>query len=118
MSDTAPENINPFSFDDYQKFAISTADPCAKDPLYLAVGLCEESGEVGGKVKKVIRDHNGTFDFECRKAIATELGDVLWYLANQATQMGFSLSEIAELNIRKVKGRIERNTLHGTGDNR
>ena len=110
--------IDSHSFDEYQKFAVATADPCAKDPLYLAVGLCEEAGEAGGKVKKTMRDHLGVFDIERRSAIATELGDTLWYLANQAHRMGFTLSEIAELNMRKIKGRIERKTLHGEGDKR
>ncbi len=110
--------INSYLFDEYQKFAVATADPCAKAPLYLAVGLCEEAGEVAGKVKKVIRDHHGFFTFEQSNAVATELGDALWYLANQAHRMGFTLSEIAELNMRKIKSRIDRNTLHGEGDER
>lgn len=110
--------INSYLFDEYQKFAVATADPCAKEPLYLAVGLCEEAGEVAGKVKKVIRDHHGFFTFEQSNAVATELGDALWYLANQAHRMGFTLSEIAELNMRKIKSRIDRNTLHGEGDER
>lgn len=106
------------SFDEYQKFAVATADPCAKDPLYLACGLCEEAGEVAGKVKKVIRDRDGDFDEESRYAVARELGDVLWYLANQAHRMGFALSEITEMNRNKVFDRIERGKLHGSGDNR
>lgn len=110
--------INSYLFDEYQKFAVATADPCAKEPLYLAVGLCEEAGEVAGKVKKAIRDHHGFFTFEQSNAVATELGDALWYLANQAHRMGFTLSEIAELNMRKIKSRIDRNTLHGEGDER
>ena len=47
-----------------------------------------------------------------------ELGDTLWYLANQAQRMVFSLSEIAALNMGKIKSRIERGKLHGSGDNR
>lgn len=113
-----PSNINLITFDEYQKFAISTADPCAENPLYLAVGLCEEAGEAAGKVKKTIRDHLGVFDLERRNAIAGELGDALWYLANQAHLMGFTLSEIAAINVGKINGRISRQTLHGEGDNR
>lgn len=103
-------------FNGYQRFAVSTADACAKNPLYLAVGLCEEAGEVAGKVKKTIRDNDGNFDMERRLGVALELSDVLWYVANQAYQMGYSLSDIALLNIDKVKGRIGRGTLHGEGD--
>ena len=104
--------------DEYQKFALSTADDCAKAPLYLAVGLCEEAGEVAGKVKKVVRDHHGFFTLDQERMVAMELGDVLWYLANMAHRIGFSLSEIAELNANKIKQRIEHNTLHGEGDER
>lgn len=103
---------------EYQRFALSTADPCAKDPLYLACGICEEAGEAAGKVKKAIRDHGGCFNYERRLGVALELSDVLWYVANQAHQMGYTLTEIAKLNINKVTSRLERGTLHGSGDTR
>lgn len=105
-------------FNEFQQFAVSTADPCAKDPLYLACGICEEAGEAAGKVKKTIRDHGGHFNEERRFGIALELSDILWYVANQAHLMGYTLSEIAEINIDKINGRIERGTLHGFGDER
>ena len=108
----------PVLLDEYQKFAVSTADDCAQNPLYLAVGLCEEAGEVAGKVKKVVRDHHGFFTVDREKAVALELGDVLWYLANMAHKVGFSLSEIAALNEIKVRERIKFDTLHGEGDER
>ena len=106
------------SADEYQQFAISTADPCAKDPLYLAVGLCEEAGEVAGKVKKTIRDNDGVFDDELRFGVAMEISDEIWYIANQAYQMGYTLSEIMEINKNKITARISHGTLHGSGDNR
>lgn len=106
------------TLNDYQQFALSTADPCARDPLYLACGICEEAGEAAGKVKKVLRDNHGYFNKERRQGVALELSDVLWYVANQAHQMGYTLSEIAQLNIDKINGRLERGTLHGSGDKR
>lgn len=102
----------------YQQFALSTADPCANDPLYLACAICEEAGEAAGKVKKVIRDYGGQFNSARRHDVAMELSDLLWYVANQAHLMGYTLSEIAEMNREKVCGRIKRGTLHGEGDNR
>lgn len=104
--------------DHYQALALKTADSCAKDPLYLACGICEEAGEAAGKVKKTIRDNGGHFNDERRFGVALELSDILWYVANQANLMGYKLSEIADLNIEKINGRIERGTLHGSGDNR
>ena len=35
--------------------------------------------------------------------MAEELGDVLWYVANLATKLELSLSEVAERNLRKVE---------------
>ncbi len=103
---------------EFQQFTISTADPCAKDPLYLACGLCEEAGEVAGKIKKTIRDNNGEFSSETKSSIALELGDCAWYLSVLAESMGFTLSEIYDINRTKINDRISRNVLHGSGDER
>ncbi len=51
-----------------------------EDLLYLAMGLCGESGEVTEKFKKVLRDKDGAIDKHTRLLIAKELGDCLWYL--------------------------------------
>ncbi len=106
------------TIDEYQQFALSTADTCAKSPLYLACGLCEEAGEVAGKVKKTIRYHDGVFNPAKAMGVALELSDVMWYVANLAHQMGCSLSNILEFNRDKVQDRINRGVLHGSGDNR
>ena len=47
-----------------------------------------------------------------------ELGDVLWYIAQMATELGADMNEIAEGNSEKLYSRKERGTLHGSGDNR
>lgn len=92
--------------------------PCDCDICYLALALCGEAGEVAEKVKKTIRDKDGKFSKEMKEAIALELGDVLWYLANIAYTCGYSLSEVANMNIEKVNSRLQRNLIHGSGDNR
>ncbi|MCM1219065.1 MAG: nucleoside triphosphate pyrophosphohydrolase family protein [Lachnospiraceae bacterium] len=104
---------------DYQKAALSTAIyPNDGKISYLALAICGEAGEAADKVKKVLRDKQGQFYNADLTAIALELGDILWYIANLASVLGFSLSDIATLNIDKINGRVERGTLHGTGDNR
>ena len=107
------------SFDEYQKVARSSAIyPMSMPVIYPALGLAGETGEVLDKIKKIYRDNNMEFDKEHRTAIAKELGDVLWYVANIATDLGYGLSEIAQMNVEKISSRRERNMIHGEGDNR
>lgn len=86
---------------------------------YLALGLTSEAGEVAGKVKKLIRDGEDMEGFELKKiAIASEIGDVLWYCAMMAKEVGVPLNEIMKENLKKLHSRKERGTLQGSGDNR
>jgi NTP pyrophosphatase (non-canonical NTP hydrolase) len=86
---------------------------------YLALGLTSEAGEVAGKVKKLIRDGEDVEGFELKKiAIASEIGDVLWYCAMMAKEVGVPLNDIMKDNLKKLHGRKVRGTLHGSGDNR
>lgn len=78
---------------------------------YCALGLTGESGEYSEKIKKLIRD--GKLD---RPLAAKELGDVLWYLTRSANELGYTLTEIAEINIEKLADRQTRNVLQGEGD--
>jgi len=50
--------------------------------------------------------------------IKAELGDVLWYIANLASDLDVSLQHIAEENLAKLQRRKNRNTIQGSGDNR
>jgi NTP pyrophosphatase (non-canonical NTP hydrolase) len=101
--------------DVYQAQARKTAIyPKQYKLVYPALGLCGEAGEVAEKIKKSMRDGNKLDDL----AVAKELGDVLWYLANLAEDLGYDLSEIAQMNYEKLKSRQERNALKGNGDDR
>lgn len=103
-----------YEFNLYQREAKATAIFPKKLALeYTALGLVNEAGEYAGKIKKLIRD--GTID---DKEAAKELGDVLWYLAVAADELGYDLSEIAAMNLKKLKSRQERGVLGGSGDNR
>lgn len=107
------------TLNEYQRCALETAVfPTDKNISYLTIALCGEVGEVADKVKKVMRDKHGQFYAPDMAAIALELGDALWYIASIAKFLGYGLSDIAKLNIEKVKGRIQRGTIHGSGDNR
>ena len=93
--------------------------PKEKALEYLALGLTSEAGEVAGKVKKLIRDGEDVEGFEMKKlAISSEIGDVLWYCAMMAKEVGVPLANIMQENLDKLHSRKERGTLSGSGDNR
>ena len=108
------------NFNDYQEKSRKTAQyPSIGDPIiYPALGLVNEAGEVAGKIKKIFRDKEGKINGDTKTALKAELGDVLWYLAQLATELNLSLEEIAEYNIDKLYSRLERGTIKGDGDER
>jgi len=86
--------------------------------IYPTLGLCGEAGEVAEKIKKALRDKGGQIDEETKVEIEKELGDILWYLAQIATELNLDFDQIANKNIEKLFSRKERGVLHGNGDNR
>jgi NTP pyrophosphatase (non-canonical NTP hydrolase) len=108
------------TFEEYQVEARKTAIYPDKDNnfVYPTLGLAGEAGEVAEKIKKVIRDGGGIVSEEKKQEITKELGDVLWYVANLAKELGISMNDVAEKNIEKLKSRQDRNQLQGSGDNR
>lgn len=108
------------NFAEYQEMARSTAVyPAQYQVIYPSLGLNGEAGEIAELIKKWIRDEQSHNMSEERKSkLLYELGDVLWYLANIASDLNLSLDMIAQLNIDKLKDRQDRNMLHGDGSNR
>jgi NTP pyrophosphatase (non-canonical NTP hydrolase) len=93
--------------------------PQDKLPItYPALGLNGEAGEVAEKVKKCWRDNGGVFTEDIKKAILKELADTLWYIWACADDMGYTLEDVLQTGMQKVKERKETNTVHGNGDNR
>jgi NTP pyrophosphatase (non-canonical NTP hydrolase) len=85
--------------------------------LYVGLGL-GEAGELQGKIKKILRDDNGVITDEKREVILDELGDVLWYCARIADELGTGLEDVAMNNLAKLHDRAKRGVLKGSGDNR
>ncbi len=103
----------------YQQKALTTAVyPEDKKIIYPTLGMTGEAGEVADKVKKVLRDNHQMFTYDKKTEIAKEIGDVLWYCAVLAHDIGFSLEEVGSMNIAKLASRQERGVLGGSGDNR
>lgn len=107
------------TLNDYQKAALETAVyPKEYEIIYPALGITEEAGECSGKVKKIIRDNDGVFTDEKKLELAKEIGDVLWYCATLAHDIGYSLEDVGKMNVDKLRSRKQRNKLNGSGDNR
>lgn len=119
------ENLgNDLSINDYQLTANETAiypengEASTAAINYCILGLVGEAGEIANSFKKTLRDDNGIVTGEKAKALAAELGDVLWYAANLASELGYPLELIAKQNTQKLKSRQARGVISGSGDNR
>ncbi|HDR6388563.1 MULTISPECIES: nucleoside triphosphate pyrophosphohydrolase family protein [Bacillus] len=80
--------------------------------LNAALGLSGESGEVADIVKKAIFHGHGFDPAHCPEEedgnthkIALELGDILYYISIMSYEMGYTLEDIAQMNIAKLTKR-------------
>ena len=111
-------------FDEYQERAKKydsfekTEDLKAIGFIEKVLGITGEAGETADKIKKILRDKDGSISDEDRLAISKELGDVLWYLAGVARYLDIPFSEVAKGNFEKLESRWQRNKIHGEGDER
>ena len=108
------------TFDLYQEMTAQTAKYPKEQALeYLSLGIASEAGEIAGKMKKWIRDGDTKMTREeWVQAMSSEIGDVLWYAARLADELGLSLSQIADENMDKLLDRKARGVIGGSGDNR
>ena len=108
------------NFKEYQKQSRRTALYPNQDDNYIypTLGLTGEAGEVAEKIKKIIRDKEGVISEEDRQAISKELGDVLWYVSQLASELKLDLADVAQGNLDKLQSRLDRGVLAGDGDNR
>ena len=111
-------------FAEYQTKSRKTATylDAGNNFVYPTLGLAGESGEVVEKIKKLMRNDGVVtakeISDEKRAELEKELGDLVWYLAQLATEFDLDFNTIAEKNIEKLYSRMERNVLHSEGDNR
>ena len=66
----------------------------------------------------MIRDDGAIVTEERRAAMSKELGDVLWYVAQLASELDLDLDEVAGQNLEKLFSRQRRGVLSGSGDDR
>jgi NTP pyrophosphatase (non-canonical NTP hydrolase) len=111
------------TLDEYQTAARRTAlYPDEAKLLYPVLKLAGEAGEVAEKVGKWMRDEGWLPGREItdaqRDALVKELGDVLWYVATVASDVGVSLEDVGERNVAKLADRQARGAIGGSGDDR
>lgn len=90
--------------DGYQQAALRTwkEEPDGvRRVMNAALGLGGEVGEVLDTLKK-IHFHNRALE---REDLKSELGDVLYYLAVLAHEHGWTLAEVAQANVDKLRAR-------------
>ena len=87
---------------EYQKLAMRTVntDNCIDMLSHGVFGLTSEAGEVAGLLQKIYQGHE--FDDEHMKK---ELGDCMWMIAEICTALDFSLDDVMQTNIDKLKAR-------------
>jgi NTP pyrophosphatase (non-canonical NTP hydrolase) len=81
--------------------------------MYATLGLAGEAGELANQAKKVLRDDGQKLSGERRSKMIDELGDVLWYCAAVADELGVSLSYVAGVNLMKLANRQKAGTIKG-----
>jgi NTP pyrophosphatase (non-canonical NTP hydrolase) len=81
---------------------------------YTLFGMLGEGGELANKYKKILRNREDYQDH--RTLLMDELGDVLWYALAVASELGYTLEEVAAFNLAKLAARQATGTLKQHGD--
>lgn len=98
------------TFDEYQQEMVRTYTGTG-GLIGHVLGLAGETGEVADLIKK---DQYHSVPYNWR-TIADELGDVLWYLTAVAEDHGLNLSDIAQINVDKLRKRYPDGFVKGGG---
>lgn len=114
--------------------------PSCENISYMLLNLVGEVGEFSSKIAKAIRkkqvsiggrtelsrncftvrdDNPEALDFDILafdEELRKEAGDILWQLSGLCSVMGWSLNDIAKMNLDKLAARKEAGTIVGNGD--
>lgn len=112
------------NFNEYQDTieGVAVYPQVGNNIIYPALGLAGEAGETVDKIKKIWRNQGissgKNYSNVQREELSKEMGDVLWYLAALANELGLDLETIAIQNVVKLRDRRDRGVVKGEGDNR
>ncbi|AKM82629.1 TPA: nucleotide pyrophosphohydrolase [Candidatus Berkelbacteria bacterium] len=87
---------------EYQKLATRTAKNYKNQRALMnwGLGVAGEAGDIAGCIKKTVFHKNDQSD-----GVRENIGDTMWYLAMICNTMGWSLEDILEENIDKLRKR-------------
>lgn len=118
----------------YQEKAMTTCMPSSENFSYMFLNLVGEVGEFASKVAKEIRKENMCIGVNSTKKnehywfthdgdsyakeeeLKKEAGDILWQLSGVCSVMGWSLEDVAQMNLDKLAARKVAGTIDGSGD--
>lgn len=117
----------------YQEKAMTTCMESSNNFSYMFLNLVGEVGEFASKVAKALRKDTGMMDGanfyyykfqeegmptseELQEELKKEAGDILWQLSGLCSVMGWSLEEVAQMNLDKLAARKAVGTIDGNGD--
>lgn len=118
------------TLNEYQEKAMTTCMETCKNFSYMFLNLVGEVGEFASKVAKNIRHGDsviGAYNdlLTCSHEISNtndllmkEAGDILWQLSGLCKVMGWTLEDVAQMNLDKLASRQQRGVIDGSGDNR
>lgn len=117
------------TLNEYQEKAMTTCMSSSENFSYMFLNLVGEVGEFASKVAKAIRksfvqicknrlSRIGDTDmlYAQEEELKKEAGDVLWQLSGLCSVMGWTLEEIAQMNLDKLAARKAIGTIDGNGD--
>ena len=108
------------TLNEYQALALRTINPeltVSQQVRHALFGIASETGELLGLYQKSMQGHEFNDEHMLKKC-----GDILWMMAELLTANGYTLDDVARMNIDKLKARYpdgfdaEHSIHRGAGD--
>lgn len=112
-----------FVDNDLEKLIISTLTKEKPHPVFLAMDIVIESGRIAEYGKKLLRDNfeqyeEGILDETKKASIDASVGKIAGFLMKLSMCYQLDYETILQANIDKLKSRVDRGVIGGSGDER